>query len=122
MVDKSSDGFSKGKGERMKRRRNSGESVKRSKNCRGKQKRPSRVPLPPAPLHSHPFLTREELAELLKVDRRVVQLLIARGELPYLNIGPRVARFRLEDVQQALTRNCLRKYPNAERGTRNDSH
>jgi excisionase family DNA binding protein len=56
----------------------------------------------------HVFFTKLEMAQLLKVSLRTLCEMMDRGELPYLKIGGKIVRFRLEDVQRRLTDTCLR--------------
>jgi len=57
------------------------------------------------------FFTKPEMAQLLKVSLRTLCEMMDRGELPYLKIGGKIVRFRLEDVQRRLTETCLRTGP-----------
>lgn len=48
------------------------------------------------------FYTTAELADLLRVSRKTIVRIVARGQLAYHDIG-RARRFRREDVEQFLT-------------------
>jgi excisionase family DNA binding protein len=49
-------------------------------------------------------LTKAELARHLQVCPRTVDYLMARRKIPFIKLGGRLVRFRLGDVERALTR------------------
>ncbi len=51
------------------------------------------------------YLTKIEVAELLRLTPRAIDSWMARGLLPYYKIGKTV-RFRLRDIQEHLQNNC----------------
>lgn len=53
------------------------------------------------------FLTKPEVARLLKVSVRYVSKMMRRGQLPYLKIGKRMVRLRLEDIERRLNETVL---------------
>ncbi len=53
------------------------------------------------------FITKGELAQLLKVSVSFIEKLMADGDLPYFKIG-RSVRFRFEEVREWLLR---RRFP-----------
>jgi excisionase family DNA binding protein len=55
----------------------------------------------------HRFFTKLQLARLLQVSVTTLNLMMKRGELPFLKINNRLVRFRLEDVQRRLTETVL---------------
>src|SRR5690348_6356733 len=57
--------------------------------------------------HPVQFLTRRELAEVLKISVRTVDTMLAGGELPHLRIHGNFIRFYLPDVVQHLTATAL---------------
>ena len=48
------------------------------------------------------LLTKPELARYLKISTRMIELLMARGELPFVRLGRRSVRFDLHDVLAEL--------------------
>ena len=58
----------------------------------------------PAALGSE-YLTKPEVAQLLRLTTRAIDTWMARGLLPYYKIG-RTVRFRLSDIQDHLNNNC----------------
>ena len=48
------------------------------------------------------FLTRRELAAVLKISVRTIDRLVADGELPVHRLGRKVVRFYLPEVVQAM--------------------
>ena len=48
------------------------------------------------------LLTKEELAERLKLTTRTIDTMIAQGRLPCLKLSPRTVRFHWSDVMAAL--------------------
>jgi excisionase family DNA binding protein len=53
------------------------------------------------------FLTREELAEALKISVRTVDTMVAGGEIPHLRLHGNFIRFYLPDVVRHLTATAL---------------
>ena len=53
------------------------------------------------------FLTREELAEALKVSVRTVDTMVAGGEIAHLRLHGNFIRFYLPDVVRHLTATAL---------------
>ena len=53
------------------------------------------------------FLTRDELAEALKISVRTVDTMVAGGEIPHLRIHGNFIRFYLPDVVCHLTATAL---------------
>ncbi len=58
---------------------------------------------PPTPL-GEPLLSADEVAAYFSVDTTTVYRLASRGELPSIEIGRRVLRFRPEDVRAFMER------------------
>jgi excisionase family DNA binding protein len=52
------------------------------------------------------YVTRQELARVLKVSLRTVDRMIADQAIPFLRLG-KVIRFRLEDVERQLAERFL---------------
>ena len=53
------------------------------------------------------FLTREELAEALKISVRTVDTMVSVGEIPHLRLHGNFIRFYLPDVVRHLTATAL---------------
>jgi excisionase family DNA binding protein len=53
------------------------------------------------------FLTKPELARLLKVSLRTITKMMAQGDLPYLKLNGRLVRFRLADVNRRLSETAV---------------
>jgi excisionase family DNA binding protein len=53
------------------------------------------------------FLTREELAEALKISVRTVDTMVAGGEIPHLRLHGNFIRFYLPDVVRHLSATAL---------------
>jgi excisionase family DNA binding protein len=53
------------------------------------------------------FLTREELAEALKISVRSVDTMVSGGEIPHLRLHGNFIRFYLPDVVRHLTATAL---------------
>ena len=53
------------------------------------------------------FLTREELAETLRISLRTVDVMMAAREIPYLCLRGTLVRFYLPDVVRHLTATAL---------------
>ena len=53
------------------------------------------------------FLTREELAQALKISLRTVDVMMAAREIPYLCLRGTLVRFYLPDVVRHLTATAL---------------
>ena len=51
------------------------------------------------------FLTKSQVADLLRVSRRTVDNMLARQQLPFYRINRRLLRFRREDIMEHLRRN-----------------
>ncbi len=49
------------------------------------------------------FLTAHELAERLRVGRRTIMEWVKAGRIPVIRPSPKIVRFNLEAVAQALT-------------------
>lgn len=49
------------------------------------------------------WLTRHEAADRLRVTPRAIDHLVARGKLTRYRHGPRIVRFRADDVDALLT-------------------
>lgn len=52
------------------------------------------------------YLNKTDVAELLGVTVRTVENMMVRGLLPYLKIGGKCVRFRLDDIQAHLDSTC----------------
>ena len=52
------------------------------------------------------YLNKCDVAELLGVTVRTVDNLMTRGLLPYLKIGGKCVRFRLDDIEKHLDSTC----------------
>jgi excisionase family DNA binding protein len=55
------------------------------------------IPQPPG------YLTKEEVAQLLKVTTRTVEAYMRQGWLPFVRLGNRTVRFRAADIDAALS-------------------
>jgi excisionase family DNA binding protein len=56
------------------------------------------------PQHQHErYLTKKEVAHLLRLTPRTVEAYMRQGTLPYVRIGSRTVRFRESDIEAALT-------------------
>jgi excisionase family DNA binding protein len=58
-----------------------------------------------------PSLTVSDLATRWSTNRRLIWVLVERGEIPIVRIGPRLVRFRPSDViayEQAQSRPAIR--------------
>ena len=53
------------------------------------------------------LLTREELAEVLKISVRTVDAMVGAGEIPHLRMRGNLVRFYLPDVVRHLTATAL---------------
>ncbi len=54
-----------------------------------------------------PFLTREELAEALKISLRTLDTMVSLGEVPHLRLHGNFIRFYLPDVVRHLSATAL---------------
>jgi excisionase family DNA binding protein len=61
----------------------------------------------PYSVTAEPLLNKAEAARRLGFCERTVNSLMARGELPYIKLGPRTVRFKPEDVEAYITRNTV---------------
>lgn len=52
-----------------------------------------------------PLLTAQELAEHLRLSRASIYRLSETNKIPSIHLGPRIIRFILSDVMEALTNN-----------------
>jgi excisionase family DNA binding protein len=57
---------------------------------------------PPKPAAREEFLTARQLAEVLKVSESTVRRLAREGRIPAVRVTPRLLRFQLKSVLQAL--------------------
>ena len=64
------------------------------------------------------FLTRFELAEVLKISVRTVDTMLAGDEIPYLRLHGKFIRFYLPDVVRHLTATALISKRGVSRETR----
>jgi len=55
------------------------------------------------------FLSKKELAGVLKVSSRTIENWISERRLPYLRLSPRLTRFDLPNVLAALARYEVRE-------------
>lgn len=46
------------------------------------------------------LLTYRELSVMTRLPLGTLYSMVSRGEIPHLRIGPRLVRFRIEDVEQ----------------------
>ena len=60
-----------------------------------------------APAAEHLFLTKPQMAGVLQVSVRTLSSMMARHEIPFVRIGARSIRFRLEEVQRYLSEHAL---------------
>lgn len=51
------------------------------------------------------FLTKPEMAQVLKISLRTLTAMMRRGEIDFIRLGKRLVRFRLEDVERRLSGN-----------------
>jgi excisionase family DNA binding protein len=68
---------------------------------------PSESDLPSSGNRESRVVTREELAEILKVSVRTVDAMAANGEIPHMRLRGNLVRFYLPDVVRSLTANAL---------------
>jgi excisionase family DNA binding protein len=54
-------------------------------------------------------ITKDELGEFLKVSQRTVDSWIAKRKVPFIRISPRMIRFKLADVEKALSRYTVKE-------------
>lgn len=54
-----------------------------------------------------PFVTKQELAELLRVSPRTLERMVHARAIPAIKIGPRAIRFKTAAVLDALARRTL---------------
>jgi excisionase family DNA binding protein len=59
---------------------------------------------PRAAMAREQMMTKKDVADYLKVSRRTVDNLMAKGYLPYIRLGSRAVRFNLATVEEALKR------------------
>jgi excisionase family DNA binding protein len=71
---------------------------------------------PPKPAAREEFLTARQLAEVLKVSESTVRRLAREGRIPAVRVTPRLLRFQLKSVLQAL--GPRRVAPQTRRGGR----
>jgi len=63
---------------------------------------PGEMPQASASATTEPFLTRQELAEVLKVSVRTIDRMVAAGQLPARRLGRSTVRFYLPEVMRWL--------------------
>jgi excisionase family DNA binding protein len=56
---------------------------------------------------AEPLLNKAEVARRTGFCERTVNSLMARGELPFIKLGPRTVRFRPEDVEAYITQHTV---------------
>lgn len=54
------------------------------------------------------LLTPEEVARLLKVDKRTIYYWIERRTIPYIRINRKVVRFRPVDIEEFLQKHTVK--------------
>jgi excisionase family DNA binding protein len=59
-----------------------------------------------------PFLTARQLAAILQVSEATVRRLARKGRIPSIRLTPRILRFHLAAVREALDGGRARKRPN----------
>lgn len=78
----------------------------RNSNSKGESTSP--LPSPQSGEGDHlRFLTREELAEALKISVRTVDTMVSLGEIPHLRLRGNFIRFYLPDVVRHLSATAL---------------
>ena len=68
----------------------------------------------PATDRPEPLLTIEDAAEYLGLSTKTIRRRIAMREIPFVNLGPRVIRFRREDLEAYVESRIQRPQPLGE--------
>jgi excisionase family DNA binding protein len=64
------------------------------------------------------FLTKKELAALLKIGLRTVNSIMARGDIPFKKLSGYLVRFHVDDVERYLNGLPPRRANNDRKGAR----
>lgn len=53
-------------------------------------------------LENEELRTAEEVANFLKLTKNTVLIMAKKGQIPHYKLGPKVVRFRMSEVENAL--------------------
>ena len=77
---------------------------------------------PPTPVTRDEFLTARQLAAILQVSDSTVRRLAQQGRIPAIRIAPRIIRFNLQAVCEALDGSSTARRKRARHGAATEAH